>query len=110
MIETWLVKDGDVVNIERNGARMIRWMCNVRPEDNISTEELKTRLKLNSMKECLLDRRLEWFGHTERMEKSAWSSKCRTSKVSSNFTRSNLHVCTALCYMEVRLGQLKRKM
>ena len=29
---------------------MVRWMCNVRPEDKISTEELRARLKLNSMR------------------------------------------------------------
>ena len=32
---------------------MVRWVCNVRPEDWISTEELKTRLKLKSMGKCL---------------------------------------------------------
>ena len=57
--------------LERNYARMVRWMCNVRLEDKISVEELWTRLKLKNMKECLQERRLQRFGYLERMEESA---------------------------------------
>ena len=39
--------------------------CNVRSEDRVSMEELRTRLKLKSMRECLQDRRLQWFGALE---------------------------------------------
>ena len=54
---------------------MVRRMCSIRPEERISAEELKTRLKIGSMRYCLLNRRLQWFGHIERMEESVWSSK-----------------------------------
>ena len=47
----------------------------LRFEDRISTKELGTRLKLKSRMEFLQDRRLQCFGHLERMEESAWSSK-----------------------------------
>ena len=70
VIETWSNKEEDVIRIDRNGARMVRWMCNVKSEDKISAEELRTRMKLKSMKECLQDRRLQWFVHIERMEMS----------------------------------------
>ena len=50
-------------------------MCYVRSEDRISKEELITRLKLNSMRECLFDRTLQWFGDLEKREESAWSSE-----------------------------------
>ena len=46
--------------------RVVGWMCNVRLEDRISAEKLRTRLKLNSMREYLHDRRLQWFGHLEK--------------------------------------------
>ena len=39
------------------------------------------------MKKYLEDRRLQWFGHLERMEESAGSIKCRTFKVSHSFLR-----------------------
>ena len=32
-------------------------MCNIRPEDRISAEELKTRIKLNGTRKCLQDTR-----------------------------------------------------
>ena len=50
-------------------------------------KELWTRLKLNSMRECLQDRRLQRFGHLERMEENAWSNKCRTFRVSGSSFR-----------------------
>ena len=65
---TWPVKEEDVIRLERNGARMVRWMYSVRPEDRSSVQELMTRLKLKSVRECLQDRRLQWFGQIERME------------------------------------------
>ena len=55
------IKDGDVMRIERNNAKVARWMCN-RTKDRISARVIRTRLKLYSMRECLLDRRLQWFG------------------------------------------------
>ena len=70
VIETWSNKEEDVIRIDRNGAGMVRWTCNVKSEDEISAEELRTRMKLKSMKECLQDRRLQWFVHIERMEMS----------------------------------------
>ena len=62
-------------------------MCNARSEDRISAEEFRTRLKFKSMRECLHDRRLQWFSHLERMEESVWSSKCRTFKVRGSFPK-----------------------
>lgn len=47
--ETSPVKKKDVIRLERNTANMVRCMCNVRPEDRISDEELKTRVKLNGI-------------------------------------------------------------
>ena len=83
--ETWPVKGKDVVRLERNDARMVGSMCSVMPVDRISAEKLRTRLKLNRIRECSKVRRMQWSGHLERMEESAWSSKCRTFKVSGSF-------------------------
>ena len=62
------VTDKDMIRLERNDARMSRWMFNIRPEDRISAEEFSTTLKLKRMRECFQERRLQWFGHLERME------------------------------------------
>ena len=34
---------------------MVRWMCNVRPEDRIFAKELRTKLKLKSMRKYVQD-------------------------------------------------------
>ena len=57
--ETWSFKEEYVIRLERNVAKMVRRMCNVRLEDRISVNVLRARLKLNSMWECLQDRRLQ---------------------------------------------------
>ena len=44
-------------------------------------------LKLKSMRECEKDRRLQWFGHLEKMEECVSSSKCRNFKVIGSFPR-----------------------
>ena len=64
--EIWRAKEEDVIRLERNGARICRWMCNARPEERISAEELSSTLKLISMREGLQDKTLKWFGHIEK--------------------------------------------
>ena len=44
--ETCSVKEKDMITLERNDARMVRWMCNIWPGVRISEEELRTRPKL----------------------------------------------------------------
>lgn len=43
--ETWLVKEEDIIRIERNDAGTNRWISSVRSEDKIFAEELRPRLK-----------------------------------------------------------------
>ena len=78
-----------MIRLDRNDARMVRWMCKVRPENRISAEELRTRLKLKSMSKCLQDRRLQWLVHLEKMEDSVQSTKYRNFKVSRTFPRGS---------------------
>ena len=56
--ETWPIKEVEVRRLKRNDERIVRWACNIRP-DRIYVEKLGTKLKLNSMRECLQDRRLQ---------------------------------------------------
>jgi len=79
--ETWPVKEEDVVRLERNDMRMIRWMCGVSLSDRHSSQALRARLGLASIRESLQSRRLRWFGHVERMGESNWVSKSRTYQV-----------------------------
>lgn len=81
-VEVRPIKEDDLIRPERDNARMVRWMYNVRPEYRISGAELRTRLKLKSMRECLQDSKL-----LERMEESVWSSKCSIFRVSCDFPK-----------------------
>ena len=67
-------------------------MCNVRPEERTSAEELY-RLKLKSMRERLQDRRLQWFGHLEkwkRMFDLVNLGPSRLAVVSQRTTKENM--------------------
>lgn len=54
----------DVIRLDRNDAKKV--------EDRISAGELRIRLKLNNMREYLMDRRLQLLDHLKIMEQSAW--------------------------------------
>ena len=54
---------------------MQRRLCNVRPEEKISAVEIRSKLKLNSIHECLQDRRLQWFGLLEWIEENVEPSR-----------------------------------
>ena len=46
------IKEDDFIRLVRDNARIVRWMCNVMPEDWISAEEHSIRLiRLNKIKE-----------------------------------------------------------
>ena len=85
--ETWSGIEEDVIRPERNDARMVRWMCSVKPEDKIFEDELRTRLKLKEYEGVLVFAGLYWFGHLERMKESPWSSKYRAVKISGSLPR-----------------------
>lgn len=65
----WVIEE-DAIRLETNDAMMVRWIYNINPEDKIYAEELRASLKLFSLRERLQDKRLQCFGHVERMEKS----------------------------------------
>ena len=44
---------------------MVRWMCNVRPEDSISADELRIRLKFSDIRTYLRNGRLQWLALLE---------------------------------------------
>ena len=103
--ETWPVKEEDMIRLERNDTRMVGRMSIMRSENRISAENLRSRLKLSSVRECFQEKRLQWFHPLERMEKNAWSSNCRIFKVSDSFPRRLLRKT----WNEVIRGDLKER-
>ena len=45
---------------------MIRWTCNVRLKDHISSDSLLRKLGINNIQTLLRYNRLRWFGHVLR--------------------------------------------
>ena len=85
--ETWAVKEEDLARLERNDMRMIRWMCNVTLKDRKSSDELRDRLGLTKICDCVQRRRLRWFGHVERMDDGNWVKKSREINVAGHRRR-----------------------
>ena len=75
--ETRALWEEDLVQLECNDIRMIRWMCGVSLRDKKSSEELRQRLGVESIRECVRKGRLPWFGYIERREDSNRIKRCR---------------------------------
>ena len=41
LCKTWPIKQEDVIKLERSDGNLVRWICNVMPEDRTSSEELE---------------------------------------------------------------------
>ena len=64
--ETWAPNVSDLQHLRRNDRAMIRWICNTKLTDNLSTELLLQRLGIYGIEKCLRLRRLRWYGHVRR--------------------------------------------
>ena len=65
---TWPLTKPNLQCLQRNDRAMIRQICNVRPQDIVTTRssELLARLGIEDLDLILKERRLHWYGHVER--------------------------------------------
>ena len=65
--ETWPLTKPNLQRLQRNDRAMIRQICNVRPQDMVTTRsnELLVRLGIEDLDLILKERRLRWYGHVE---------------------------------------------
>ena len=66
--ECWAPTVLDTARIQRCDRSMIRWMCNVKWSDQVSSVTLLEKLMIPSITSVLSQRRLRWYGHVERSE------------------------------------------
>ena len=64
--ETWAMKVDTLNRLRRNDRAMIRWICNVRAKDEVSSDSLLTKLGIQDLDVVLRTSRMRWFGHVER--------------------------------------------
>ena len=63
--ETWAMKVDTLNRLWRNDRAMIRWICNVRAKDEVSSDSLLTKLGIQDLDVVLRTIRMRWFGHVE---------------------------------------------
>ena len=66
--ETWAMKVDTLNRLRRNDRAMIRWICNVRAKDEVSSDSLLTKLGIQDLDVVLRTSRMRWFGHVERTQ------------------------------------------
>jgi hypothetical protein len=81
--ECWALTQSSLARLQRNDRAMIRWICNVKPDQtqHIRSDTLLEKLHLPKIEELLRANRLRWFGHVERS--NAWINRCRNVEVES---------------------------
>ena len=66
--ETWALSSSALNRLQRNDRAMMRWMCNVRPEDDIGSDAVLSMLGIEDLSSIIRRTRLRWFGHVVRSE------------------------------------------
>ena len=73
--ETWAMKVDTLNRLRCNDPAMIRWICNVRAKDEVSSDSLLTKLGIQDLDVVLRTSRMRWFGHVERS--TGWIAEVR---------------------------------
>ena len=76
---TWAMKADTLNRLRRNDRAMIRWICNVKAKDEVSSDPLLTKLGIQDLDVVLRTGRMRWFGHVERS--TGWISEVRKLNV-----------------------------
>ena len=61
--ETWPVRKENVVALQREEMRMVRWMCGINLKDRLPSKELRERLGVDDIALILQQNRLHWYEH-----------------------------------------------
>ena len=77
--ETWAMKVDTLNRLRRNDCAMIRWICNVRAKDEVSSDSLLTKLGIQDLDVVLRTSRRRWFGHVQRS--TGWTAEVRKLNV-----------------------------
>ena len=73
--ETWTVTAATLNHMPRNDSAMIRWICNVKAKDEVSSDSLLSKLGIHDLDVVLRTSRMRWFGHVERS--TGWIAEVR---------------------------------
>ena len=71
--ETWAMTAATLNRLRRNDHAMIRWICNVKAKDEVSSDSLLSKLGIQDLDMVLRTSRMRWFGHVVRS--TGWIAK-----------------------------------
>ena len=77
--ETWAMKVDTLNCLRCHDRAMIRWFCNVRAKDEVSSVSLLTKLGIQDLDVVLRTSRMKRFGHVERS--TGWIAEVRKLNV-----------------------------
>ena len=77
--ETWAMKADSLNRLRRNNHAMIRWICNVKAKDEVSSDSLLKKLGIQDLDVVLCTSRMRWFGHVERS--TGWTAEVHSLNV-----------------------------
>ena len=83
--ETWAVTATTIQRLRRNDRAMIRWISNVKLQDEVTSDSLLLKLGLLDIEEVVRRGRLQWFGHVERSD--GWINRVRSVEVEKSRKR-----------------------
>ena len=73
--ETWAMTEATLNRLRRNDRAMIRWICNVKANDEVSSDSLLSKLGLQDIDVVLRSSRMRWYGHVVRSK--GWIAQVR---------------------------------
>ena len=77
--ETWAMTAVTLNRLRQNDRAMIRWICNVKAKDQVSSDSLLSKLGIQDLEMVLRTSGMRWFGHVERS--TGWIAKVRKLNV-----------------------------
>ena len=63
--ETWAKTAASLNRLRRNERAKIRWICNVKAKDEVSSDSLLSKLGIQDLDMVLCTSSMRWFGHVE---------------------------------------------
>ena len=63
--ETWAMTVATLNRLRRNDHAMIRWTCNAKAIDEVSSDSLLSKLGLQDIHVVLRSSRMRWYGHIQ---------------------------------------------
>ena len=63
--ETWAMKADKLNRLRRTDHAIIRWICNIKAKDEVSSDSFLTKLGIQDLDVVIRTSRMRWFGHVE---------------------------------------------